>query len=484
MRHTHSCVICVLVFSPLHLLSQKFQDSLINPFALSQKLSDKYISTVSARSEKLSGDINEQSEKYLEKLQKQEAKIQGKLSKIDSVASKRIFTEGQQIYQQVQNEIQNKSQSITKSCGQYIPWMDTAINSLKFIQYKNSVVSAVNGKFSQVQSAIGKVHALEDEFKQAENVKEFIRKRKEYLKQELANYNLGAELKNYNSTAYYYAQQINEYKAAWDHPDQIEQKAIQILNSIPAFQSFMKKNSLLAGLFDIPDSYGASTGVAGLQTRDQIEQLIRQKMTVMGPNAVQTIQQNLQDAQSKLFQLRDKLAQYGNGGGDVPPDFQPNTQKTKKLSERFEYGIDIQSTHSTYFFPQTTNAGLSLGYKLNENNRAGIGLSYIMGWGRDIQHIAFTSQGIGLRSFVDLKIKKTYFVSGGLEYNYEVPFSSFQQIRDIHQWQSSGLVGISKIISIKTKLFKKTKISVLWDFLSYSQVPQAKPFTFRIGYNF
>jgi hypothetical protein len=51
-------------------------------------------------------------------------------------------------------------------------------------------------------------------------------------------------------------------------------------------------------------------------------------------------------------------------------------------------------------------------------------------------------------------------------------------------WQESGLLGISKIISVKSKLFKKTKVQLLWDFLSYQQLPRSQPLKFRVGYNF
>ena len=51
-------------------------------------------------------------------------------------------------------------------------------------------------------------------------------------------------------------------------------------------------------------------------------------------------------------------------------------------------------------------------------------------------------------------------------------------------WQQSGLVGLSKILSLKTKVFKKTKLQLLWDFLCYEQVPRGQPIKFRIGYNF
>ena len=46
----------------------------------------------------------------------------------------------------------------------------------------------------------------------------------------------------------------------------------------------------------------------------------------------------------------------------------------------------------------------------------------------------------------------------------------------------AGLLGISKVVSIKSKLFKKTRVMLLWDMLSYQQVPRTQPVVFRIGY--
>jgi len=46
------------------------------------------------------------------------------------------------------------------------------------------------------------------------------------------------------------------------------------------------------------------------------------------------------------------------------------------------------------------------------------------------------------------------------------------------------LIGISKMVSLKTKFFKKTKLQLLWDFLSGDQLPIAQPILFRVGYSF
>jgi hypothetical protein len=476
--------ICLIVALPFAAFPQIKEDSSIARSNLSEKLTGKYIGDISAKSGKISSDIDRQSGRYLDQLQKQEAKIEQRLAKVDSLGAKKIFANSARQYQQIQTNIKNKSQALLTSCGKYIPWTDTALTSLKFLQ-QNALLSKMAGKSAQIQAAISKVQVLENEFKQADNIKEFIRQRKAYLTQELANYSLGDEIKNYNTQAYYFSQQINQYREAWNNPAQMESKAVELLNKLPVFQAFMKKNSMLAGLFDVPGDYGSASGVAGLQTRDQTEQLVKQKITTMGANGAQTAQANIQSAQSQIASLRNKLNQFGSGGGDVPENLQPNTQKTKTLLSRLEYGINVQSTHSTYFFPMVTNFGLSLGYKLNDKgNSIGIGATYIMGWGPDIRHIALSSQGIGFRSFLNIQMKKNFFASGGLEYNYEQPFSSYQDIRNIQLWQSSGLIGISKIISIKSKLFKKTTIQVFWDFLSYQNIPQTQPFIFRYGYTF
>lgn len=128
--------------------------------------------------------------------------------------------------------------------------------------------------------------------------------------------------------------------------------------------------------------------------------------------------------------------------------------------------------------------GLSLGYKLNDHNRVGIGAGYKLGWGSDIQHIHITSQGASLRSFLDIQVKKSWFASGGFEYNYQRSVYSLHLLKDMQNWTPSGLIGVSKIMSMKTKVFKNTKLQLLWDFLSYEQVPKTQPFLFRIGYSF
>jgi hypothetical protein len=85
---------------------------------------------------------------------------------------------------------------------------------------------------------------------------------------------------------------------------------------------------------------------------------------------------------------------------------------------------------------------------------------------------------------VDWKLKGSLWLSGGYEQNYRTGFNNIAQLQEQSAWQQSGLIGLSKVVSLKTKFFKKTKLQLLWDFLSYEQRPRAQAVVFRVGYNF
>ena len=140
--------------------------------------------------------------------------------------------------------------------------------------------------------------------------------------------------------------------------------------------------------------------------------------------------------------------------------------------------------------PTTTDIGLSLGYKLNDKSVAGLGATYKLGMG-SIQHIRFTHQGVGLRSFIDWKApfgshrgrkEASLFVSGGYELNYNSAFKNLHQLDDLNAWQTAGLIGISKRLKIKTKFIKETKFQLLYDMLHKNHTPVTQPVIFRFGY--
>jgi hypothetical protein len=451
---------------------------------------EKWSISVERKLAKLEEGISTRGERYLRKLQGQEEKILQKLSKLDSTAAQKFLATGQQKYQQLSDQLQNKVSEIPgRLSGEYLPYFDSLKGTLSFLDKNKDYLSAIQS--AKVSDALNQVNQFQNKLQQAEAVKQFIRERRQQLTELLSRYtalpkSATKALENYKKEAYYYSQQIREYREMFNDPDKLLRKSLTLLNKLPAFQKFMKEHSELGSLFAIPGNYNSSLALIGLQTRDQVQQIITNQLGG-GSNTGQAFSQAIQSAQPQLDQFKQKLNSLGGGSGDIDmPNFKPNTQRTKTLLQRLEYGTSIQSTRTTRVFPSTTDIALMVGYRIDDKKIIGIGVGGKIGLGKDIRHIDVTGQGINFRSFIDIKIKNSFYASGGFEYNYQKPFYEIQRLYDISEWSKSGLVGISKIISLKTKVFKKTKIQLLWDFLNYMDHRQqvSQPIKFRIQYNF
>ncbi|MBL0357869.1 MAG: hypothetical protein IPP72_13720 [Chitinophagaceae bacterium] len=77
----------------------------------------------------------------------------------------------------------------------------------------------------------------------------------------------------------------------------------------------------------------------------------------------------------------------------------------------------IYKRKATSYFPVTSDIAVSVGYKLNDKSVIGIGASFKLGFGRGWDNIKLSSQGLGLRSFIDWKLKGSFYISGGYEQN-------------------------------------------------------------------
>jgi len=456
----------------------------------------RFLCNLHRKTANLDQQLTKQTERYLIKMAKREQQLQEKLSATDSVGAKTLFAGSQQRYaallQKIRTDTGSRRQVIS---GQYQPYVDSLQGMLGFLKQNPKLLSsgslpASTNIQSGLQSSIGQLQQLQAKMKDADQVKAYVQQRKQQIGQYIAQHVnvenlLGKSYAGLNQDTYYYSQQLSQYKELLNNPDQMERKALAQLGQLPAFQTFMKNNSQLAGLFGMPGNSGPAQALAGLQTRDQISQQVQGQVTAAGSGGMDALQSNLESAQSQLDGYKNKLGQLGVGSGDADiPDFRPNDQKTKTFWKRLEYGVNFQTTHSNYYFPVVTDLGLSLGYKLGHNNVVGVGASYKIGWGSGFNHIALSSEGIGLRSFLEIQLKGSLSATGGFEYNYTTPFTSFQQLKQLQHWTKSGLIGISKTVSMKSRVLKKTKLQLLWDFLSYQQVPKTQAVVFRIGYNF
>ena len=443
---------------------------------------NKLFGALDKESRKLEAGLNKQTQKYLSKLQKQEKKLYKKLVRKDSSLAKELFTDIDGRYQQlraVPTQVHPFSQV-------YSSKLDSLTTTLNFLKTHPSLASLgsnpqVEGLLAQYQSLQGKLHATEQ-------IKSQLKARQNLLKEQFQKLGMVKELKRYQKEVYYYQAQVREYKALLEDPSKIERKLLELALKVPQFKAFFARHSQLGQLFALPGTASDPmvASLQGLQTRASVQQALQERFGT-GANVTALLQQNVQGALGELSALKDKVSQYtsgsyGNSAEEIEqPDFKPNEQKTKSLFKRLEWGGNIQSQKARAYFPVTSDIGLSLGYKLNDKSIVGIGAAYKLGWGSGWRDLELSHQGVGLRSYLDWRLKGSFYVSGGYEMNYRSLFHSIDVLKDYSAWQSSGLVGLSKKYSVSKKL--KGNMQLLWDFLSYQQVPKTQPLLFRIGYN-
>lgn len=437
--------------------------------------------------DKISGidqGLDKRTERLLHKIEQREAKMYKKLWKKDSVAAKELIGNAKQRYASLREDAKQQADRLSKFSQVYSGKLDSLGTTFQFLESNKLLSPELKDKIGNSTEAL---KVLQGRFNQTDIIKKYLKDRKQLLASQLEKFGLAKELKQLNKQIYYYQQQVKEYKELWENPDKLTAKLLTFAQKIPAFKNFFANHSQLASLFNLPGSAANDpASLAGLQTRASVLQDIQGRF---GSTAAvqQQLQQNMQSAEAQLNVLKDKINKYipkGGSSDDIMPEgFKPNNQKTKTFLQRLEYGTNVQSQRANGFFPVTTDIGLSLGYKLNDKSVIGIGASYKLGWGQNIRNIKFTHQGAGLRSFVDVKIKGSFWLSGGYEMNYRTAFNRFAALQDLNKWQQSGLIGVSKVVSLQTKFFKKTKVQLLWDFMSYRQVPRGQAVVVRVGYN-
>jgi hypothetical protein len=489
-------VILLLIFACESIAAQQpaaspaSADSMLSPLrGVGGGLPARYLETVSSKADKYYNSITSKTEKTLEKLSKWEGKIKTILEKASPETAQRLFGNGQLTFAGLLQQYKEGKVVADGYYSCYDEYRDKLITTVKYLDEKRGLLDST--LITPLQRAKQTTAKLNDQLKNTEATAQWIKERKKQLLQQAVQY-IGKSkyLQKIAREHYYYLETLQNYREIFSDQKKAEEAVVKLLQRIPAFNEFFRRNSMLASLFPMPGGasggQGTQSGFAGLQTRTQVTNFLQQTSITASANS-SVLQRNIQDVQEQVTQLRNKMQQLtgGNGGDIEMPGFKPNNQKAKSFFQRFEYGANIQSQKGTRFFPaSSSDIGLSAGYKLNDRSLLGIGVSYKIGLGNGWNNIKITSQGLGLRSFIDWKIKNELWISGGYEQNYMAAFKNVEELKNINAWQQSGLIGITKIISLKTKILKKTKLQLLWDFLSYQQQPRSKSLIFRIGYNF
>lgn len=484
-KHQYTYLLCITLCLWLNSVAQDSTSS-VNKLI---SFPDKVFTSIDKKASNIEGKLTSKTEKYLSKIEKQENKLKKKLQRKDSVLANSVFGDIESNY----NNIKIKQAAITGYANTYSGHLDSISTALGFVKdlsilKNNNIPNFANvQQLQKLDKSLENLKSLQSKFNQTEQIKQYLQQRQQFLKQQLQKVGMVKELRKFRKEVYYYQAQVREYKQIFEDPNKLEAKLMEVVTKVPAFKDFFAKNSELGSLFALPGGNApTSASLQGLQTRAMVNQGIQERFGT-GADITQVLKQNLQQAQNQLSALKSKVSQYssgsfGNSGDDLDmPDFKPNEQKTKSFLNRLEYGANVQSQKARSIFPVTSDLGVSLGYKINDKSIVGIGASYKVGWGSGFNNIKITHQGVGVRSYVDWKLKGSLYIAGGYEMNYRTVIGTIDQLKGYSSWQKSGLVGLSKKYNVSKKL--KGNMQLLWDFLSYQQVPYTQPILFRIGYS-
>jgi hypothetical protein len=453
-----------------------------------QNITTKKLTAIEKTATNYNDKIDQQTAKYLRKIEKQEQRLKRKIQRLDSSAAKELFDQSTQQYTALKNKLADKqNQLATNRYTQYFAGLDSTITGLSFLK-DNELLHNTKGIADKLTGSLDKYKELQNKLEVTKEITDYLKQRKQLLQQTLEKYNVGKYLKKYNKQAYYYTAQLNEYKEALKDPAKAERLILKALNKIPKFQEFFAQFSQIGQLFPAPQG-GASNiaNLAGLQTRAQVMNQIQTSLggAGNGPNNIlETLQQNMQEAQTQLSKIKKKvLNNTGKGDTDFDmPNFKKNNEKSKSFLKRLELKTDLQTNRGTGLLPNVADISIGLGYKLSQNKTAGFMVAYKMGLGNGLNNIKLSTEGVSYRSYVDMKFKGSFWLSGGYELtSFTNDLTPNPSPKERGTWTESALLGLSKKYSLSKK--RKGEAKILYNFL-WQQQPNAQKIIIRTGLNF
>jgi hypothetical protein len=440
---------------------------------------------------RLTEKMEEQTEKLQQKMAKYEKKLAKACLKSDSLNAQleALMIKAEPAYWL--EKLKAKDSLLSKlGTGPYISRLDSLTGMLRFLD-----------KDGNSAAALQSLHAIKARLGITQEYQQLLDERLSQWKQ-LLNVNglvgkyLPPSFKKLQTELLTYKNQVAGWKEMLNDQQRLEQEALKWLNKLPAFQQFMQQNGELARLFGNPAASAAAGGtaaMAGLQTVQGMQQLMQQRFG-SGPQAMQALQQGLQQGMSQVSQQQQMLdpinnlvaqgrqmvnniMQQGSYGNEAitPKQEEQAALKSKTFGKRLELGWNFQTGSVLRNAPVTTDLGFSIGYKLNPRSVVGVGAAYRFGMG-SLQRIRFTHEGVGLRSFIDWKVKGSWWITGGYEMNY------WQRIYDLRQyrhlaWQQSGLVGVTRLLKVGKHI---SRMQLLFDIVAYRNKLNS-PLSIRYG---
>lgn len=444
-----------------------------------QKLCAKIERLSAKQQQKLEG----KTDKWLRRVQKEEIHFISQVKLKDSVLAAYLTNSGKNIF-----DLKSDSNSSALSAN-YAPLLDSQRVLLKYISQMHIADTSMTHMkmLSKAKLSIDKLSRTMDDKTRISNL---LKERVTLIKDRLKVLPALDIVKKYEKQIYYYRQQVDDIKATISEPEKLERVALEIANKIPAFQAFFKRNSQLASLTNEGDNpmdlvQSSSLMQTSAVVRQQLQQKFGEDFIGKAGNVKQALQEKIQQGQTQIGQLKPQaLRNIANGYKPIKKDssFIGNSQKTKGFWQRIEFGFDMQPAKRNNSSPVTNDIAIKAAYKLNDKSLIGAGIVYKLGLGDGIEKLSITHEGMGYRTFVDVKFKGNIWLTGAYEMAYNSRFARLDIFRTYNHWERSALFGVTKKILLTNK--KKYTVQILYDFLNSQHTITGSPWKFRAGWSF
>lgn len=207
----------------------------------------KYLKEVDKKIDKYSKRITNKTEKTLAKLSSWESKVKRILLKTSPATAAKLFAPGTPTFSSTLEKYKQGLSIAENYKGKYDDYRDKLNTGLNFLkEHKQdldsnflSKVAATSVKATQLNLDVAETEALE----------KFIKERKKLISDESLKY-LGKckYLQKINKESFYYVETLKNYKEIFSDKKKAEQTVLNILSKIPAFEKFMKNNSMFSSL--------------------------------------------------------------------------------------------------------------------------------------------------------------------------------------------------------------------------------------------
>lgn len=392
--------------------------------------------------------------------------------KKDSVAAKVFFAESGAFYQDCNKAIaEAKSGNTTKELKQFDKYFDSISTTIKFLKEKV-------GGGKTIKTALETTQRYSQLLQANNEIKRSLSKRSKLLRQSFGGVATDKQLRKLQTNAYVLKEKISGYRKQVADRKAVEKKFLSALRKDRRFTDFMKSKGWLATFF--PPSEGSAAANSSLQTIASVQAQINQRFGNSGVDPRQFMNQQVSVAQNRINDLKARLNKIKAGSSsdpEMPQRF--NAERGKSFMKRLTWETNF---HTQHIQVTMTDVAVTVGYKINDKSVFSLGGSARVGLGKDWNSLKLTSEGYGLRSVLDMKLKHSIWMMGSYETNYYSRFAGAQYSAPVNPWQANILVGFMKRIQITSK--KNGMIRLAYNVLYKQNRFITQPVVFKVGYGF